>query len=115
MPERKSAADGGYAEEGPSKGTAAYERQGAGSVSDNAIRESSLRHEATDQDLRFLARAQHWFADGTSSVVHAEYVQLYSLRAHREGASYLCAYAPLPGKSRGCTIKCLPYFSHERF
>ena len=65
-----------------------------------------LRHQeedlvvfAADVDLDILAKAAHWFADGTFKIAPRGYYQQYTLHAYSDGVMYPCVYALLPGKS----------------
>ena len=40
---------------------------------------------AADDDLDFLSRSQHWFADGTFRVVPNGFQQLYTIHGFRNG------------------------------
>ena len=53
-----------------------------------------------DSDLRFLAKCDIWFGDGTFKITPDGYVQQYTIHAYHDGITYPCVYALLPGKKQ---------------
>jgi len=54
---------------------------------------------ASDVDVEFLSRCDHWFADGTFRVTPAGYDQLYTLHGFLNDRTYPCVYALLSGRA----------------
>lgn len=54
---------------------------------------------ATQQNLKCLAEATAWFADGTFKVTPGQFYQLYTVHAATNGIVVPMAYGLLPNKS----------------
>jgi len=55
--------------------------------------------------------SRHWFADGTFRVTPAGFDQLYTIHALRDGQSFPCVYALLPGRSQEVYRRLLTHVS----